>query len=102
MYEGSAAQIVCYTDSVSFSGDDVANLTLTIDDEVLKKARIHALERGTSVNALVREYLERVAHDDTELEAIVNGIDAIADAAPRRRVSKWTRDELYAERLPRR
>jgi predicted HicB family RNase H-like nuclease len=38
----------------------VANLTLTIDDEVLKKARIHALERGTSVNALVREYLEQL------------------------------------------
>lgn len=79
----------------------MANLTLTIDDEVLKKARIHALERGTSVNALVREYLERVAHDDTELEAIVKGIEAIADTAPERRASLWTRDDLYAERLGR-
>ena len=77
----------------------MANLTLTIDDEVLKKARIHALERGTSVNALVRAYLERVAHDDTELEAIVKDIDTIADAAPERRASRWTRDDLYAERL---
>ena len=77
----------------------MANLTLTIDDEVLKKARIHALERGTSVNALVREYLERIVHDESELEAIVKGIEATADAAPERRASKWTRDDLYAERL---
>ena len=80
----------------------MANLTLTIDDEVLKKARIHALEHGTSVNALVREYLERVAHDETELGAILEAIDAIADAAPARRGTRWTRDDLYAERLRRR
>lgn len=80
----------------------MANLTLTIDDEVLKKARIHALERGTSVSALVRDYLERIARDDTELEAIVTSIDAIADAAPERRTDRWTRDDLYAERLRRR
>lgn len=80
----------------------MANLTLTIDDDVLKKARIHALERGTSVNALVREYLERIAHDDAELQAIVAGIDAVADAAPTRRGSRWTRDDLYADGLRRR
>ncbi|MFO1205734.1 MAG: hypothetical protein U1E63_08430 [Burkholderiales bacterium] len=75
---------------------------MTIDDEVLKKARVHALERGTSVNALVRGFLERIAHDDTELEAIVNGIDAIADAMPGRSISRFTREDLYAERLRRR
>lgn len=35
----------------------VANLTLSIDDETLRRARIRALEHGTSVNALVRDYL---------------------------------------------
>jgi plasmid stability protein len=80
----------------------MANLTLTIDEEVLKRARVHALERGTSVNALVREFLESFAHGEAELEAIAAGIDAIADAAPARRSSRWTRDELYAERLRRR
>jgi len=35
----------------------MSNLTLTIDDDVLRRARIRALEQGTSVNALVREYL---------------------------------------------
>lgn len=35
----------------------MANLTLTIDDDVLRRARMLALEQGTSVNAVVREYL---------------------------------------------
>ncbi len=39
----------------------MANLTITIDDDVLKRARIKALEQGTSVNALLREYLESYA-----------------------------------------
>ena len=36
----------------------MANLTIAIEDEVLRKARLKALEQGTSVNALLRE--ERV------------------------------------------
>ena len=38
------ARVPCYTKSV-------ANLTLSVDDEVLKRARMRALEQGTSVNA---------------------------------------------------
>ncbi len=37
------------------------NLTVTIDDEVLKRARLRATEQGTSVNAVVRAYLEQYA-----------------------------------------
>ena len=80
----------------------MANLTLTVDDWVLRRARIHALERGTSVNALVREYLERIAHDGTDLEAIVAGIDALADTTASKRGGRWTRDDLYEPRLRRR
>jgi len=38
----------------------MANLTLTIDAELLRKARRIALDRNSSVNKLVREYLERL------------------------------------------
>ncbi len=36
----------------------MANLTITVDEETVKRARIRALEEGTSVNALLRSYLE--------------------------------------------
>jgi plasmid stability protein len=39
----------------------VANLTITVGEETVKRARIRALEEGTSVNALLREYLEDYA-----------------------------------------
>lgn len=38
----------------------MANLTLKIDEEMLRRARIRALEHGTSVNAVVREFIEGV------------------------------------------
>jgi plasmid stability protein len=39
----------------------MANLTVTVDEETVKRARIRALEEGTSVNALLRGYLEDYA-----------------------------------------
>ena len=34
------------------------NVTIALDDEVHRRARIHAAERGTSLSALVKAYLE--------------------------------------------
>jgi hypothetical protein len=43
------------------------NLTLSIDDRLLKEAREVARSMGKSVNQLVREYLEQLtARDDAE------------------------------------
>ena len=39
----------------------MSNLTITVDEEVLRKARIRALEQGSSVNAVLRELLEAYA-----------------------------------------
>jgi plasmid stability protein len=46
------------------------NLTLAIDEETLRRARIRARQRGTSVNAVVREFLERFAEDESRRVAI--------------------------------
>jgi hypothetical protein len=36
----------------------MTNLTITVDEQTLKRARMRALEEGTSVNAVLRDYLE--------------------------------------------
>ena len=75
----------------------MSNLTLTIDDELLRRARIRALERGTSVNAVVREFLTAYAGPDRERDAraklveLANGSGA--SSGPRGRT--WTRADLY-------
>jgi len=35
----------------------MANLTLAVDDDLLRRARVRAAEQGTSVNAVVRDLL---------------------------------------------
>ncbi len=75
----------------------MANLTLTIDDQALQRARIRALEEGTSVNAVVREYIERYARDDAERSALRELVAmakrSTASSGPEGRT--WTRDDLY-------
>jgi plasmid stability protein len=74
----------------------MANLTITVDDQVLKKARLRALERGTSVNALLREYLDRYAGTTSAHEEAVEGLIQLTKTARAGRGRRsWTRDELH-------
>ncbi|MEO8592247.1 MAG: DUF6364 family protein [Candidatus Solibacter sp.] len=70
------------------------NITLSVDEEVLRLARQHAEAIGKSVNQLVREYLQQIA-----------GVtDHAADAEEWARLSrlskgnshgwKWNREEI--------
>ena len=75
----------------------MANLTLSIDDGLLKAARIRALEQGTSVNSVVREYLRDYAGRRDVREALLKAFEladhSSASSGPAGRT--WTRDELY-------
>jgi len=80
----------------------MANLTLSIDDDVLKKARMRATSEDTSVNAVVRHYLEGYAGAQEDRRRAVQTILQLArtsDASSEGR--RWTRDEIYDERLKR-
>lgn len=80
----------------------MANLTLSIDDDVLRRARIRALEQGTSVNALVRRYLEGYAGAPSR-RAMDRFLEFTADlhASSGRGGRTWTREDVYEERLGR-
>ena len=74
----------------------MANLTVTLDDEVLKRARIRALEQGTSVNAVIREYLEAYAGaNPIRDQAMSHLLDLSRRAVSRRGGRRWTRDDLH-------
>lgn len=82
----------------------MANLTITVDEGTLKRARMRALEEDTSVNAVLREYLEEYAGGRREqLEAARRILAASRDSASRSGPGgrRWTREELYEERLGR-
>jgi hypothetical protein len=82
----------------------VANLTIVVDDGTLKKARMRALEEDTSVNAVLREYLEEYAGRRREqVEATRRILEASrvsrSGSGPGGR--KWKREDAYEERLER-
>jgi antitoxin component of RelBE/YafQ-DinJ toxin-antitoxin module len=48
----------------------VKNITVSVDDRVYHRARIIAAERGTSVSALVRQFLTGLARRGDETEQL--------------------------------
>jgi plasmid stability protein len=48
----------------------VKNITVSLDDETYRRARIKAAERATSVSALVRGFLIDLATDESEAERL--------------------------------
>lgn len=79
------------------------NLTITVDDETLRRARIRALSQGTSVNAVLRDFLESYAGSEAEAAARTRLAQlaraSSASSGPAGRT--WTREDLYAERVDR-
>ena len=74
----------------------MANLTIAVDEEVLKRARLKALEQGTSVNAMLRECLEQYAATDKHRKAALATIREVArKSRASRGKARWTRDELH-------
>jgi hypothetical protein len=75
------------------------NITVSVDDEVYRQARVKAAERDTSVSALVAEFLAGLARDESEFERLLGDERAI-----RQRIRDFSggerlpRDELYERR----
>jgi hypothetical protein len=53
------------------------NLTLTLDERLLRAARKVAIERGTSVNQLVREFLASLVRETDRQQVALAGLDEI-------------------------
>jgi SAM-dependent methyltransferase len=71
------------------------NLTVQLDDEVIRRAKVLAAKRGTSVSGLVAQELDRLVAEDERYEAAWRlARKAMGDATPRGGRS-WGRDELH-------
>lgn len=71
------------------------NLTVQLDEDVIRRAKVLAAKRGTSVSALVAQELDRLVAEDERYEAAWRQARrAMGDAAPRGG-RRWGRDELH-------
>ena len=72
------------------------NLTITVEDEVLKQARMRALDENTSVNAILRKHLEWYAGTTRcRRRALENLLDLSRASGAGSGTARWTRDELH-------
>ena len=65
------------------------NITVTLDDETYRKARIRAAELDTSVSAIVRQYLTQFAEGESRFERLKKQEEAV-----RARIEKFTAEDL--------
>jgi hypothetical protein len=76
------------------------NITLSLEDQLVKRVRKIAVERDTTLTGMVRDYLEKVAAEDTasgrkrrEREALERSFERFRFKVGKR---TWKRADLYA------
>lgn len=73
-------------------------LTIAVEETVLERAELKARQQGTSVDEVLRSYLEAYADAQQETsrrEALKTLLDLSSKAQSGSGGRKWTRDELY-------
>ncbi len=72
------------------------NITVSVDDETYRKARISAAERETSVSALVKRFLNELGGTESEFERLKRlERDARARITTFRAADRLSRDEIH-------
>jgi hypothetical protein len=76
------------------------NITLSIDDHLVEQARKLAQARGTSLNQLVRDYLESLIRP-RPTESYASELRRLtAEGKGRSKGWRFDRDELHERKLP--
>ena len=72
------------------------NITVSVPDEVYRQARIRAAETGTSISALVRNYLEKMTSAETEFDRLKRLQDEVIDSIDSfSAADRISRDEVH-------
>lgn len=74
----------------------MANVTLSIDEEDLKRARIHAIEEGTSLNAVIRQFVKHYAASSEHYQQITESIlTYVENSTANSEGKRWSREDIY-------
>jgi plasmid stability protein len=82
----------------------MSNLTISMDEKLIKKARVRAIQQGTSLSAKVREFLTDYAMDTHRPNPQIVAGQAFLEAARSSKVSpgaSWSREDAYDRSYPR-
>ena len=78
------------------------NITVSVPEEVYRRARVKAAERDTSVSALVKEFLSGLGREESDFERGKRLQDEVLATIRRFRASnRLTRDAVHRRRAVR-
>jgi len=79
--------------------EPVKNLTVSLPDDVYRRARVKAAERDTSLSALVREFLLELGGEETDFERRKRLQDEVlASIGSFRAADRLSRDRVHGRR----
>ena len=79
----------------------MTNLTIALDEAIVKKARIRAIHEGTSISAKVREFLANYAQEGGAQQlAAQSFIDSARRSGANEHGARWSRADAYDRRFP--
>ncbi len=72
------------------------NITVSVDDETYRRARVAAAERDTSVSALVKRFLTDLASGESDIERLKREEQALRGRIKAfRAADRLSRDDLH-------
>jgi hypothetical protein len=75
------------------------NLTISVDDELLERAREMARARGISLQELLREQLRTLAGERSGAEVADELLRLMQEHGGRSAGTSWRREDAYSDRL---
>jgi hypothetical protein len=77
------------------------NITLSVDETVVEQVRVYAAKRKTTVNRLVRDYLQQLARTEDKTGTARDRLLKLVDESPGRMGPgwKWNREDAYEGRV---
>jgi hypothetical protein len=77
------------------------NITLAIDEKILREVRRYAAEHDTTVNALVRDYLTGLVDFEERAAAARRHLGELSEQSTGRLGPnwKWNREDVYEDRM---
>lgn len=79
----------------------MTNLTISLDEDIIREARVRAIREGTSLSAKVREFLAQYGQETSSRAAGQGFLDLARQSHANSKGVHWSREDAYDRPYPR-
>jgi plasmid stability protein len=78
----------------------MTNLTISLDEDIIREARVRAIREGTSLSAKVREFLAQYAQEQPSHLAGQGFLNLARQSQANSQGTRWSREDAYDRVYP--